>query len=332
MDALPLYRQQFIFSRYGLQVNRNTMANWVIKGADLARPLINLMKDDILSGPVLCDETRTQTLIEPGKTAESQSYMWCIGRNIDFSAVVFHYSPDRNKAAAFELLANYEGYLTCDGYSVYDAIAKQVNINLTGCFAHVRRKFDSAVKIAKKNGKKAADTLALKALEIIAKLYAIEEELKGASPDEKLKVRQEKSKPIVEELKGWLDQHSEEVIPSSPTGKAISYALGQWNKLVVFLESGYVPIDNNFIERRIRPFTVGRNNWVFSVSQDGAEASAVFYSLIETAKLNGICPYDYLQIVFKELMKENDLESLEKLLPYNISNHFDVKKLPKPHE
>ena len=151
-------------------------------------------------------------------------------------------------------------------------------------------------------------------------------------PDEKLKIRQERSKPTIENLKDWLDLHCEQVLPSSPTGKAISYALGQWDKMIVFLESGYVPIDNNFIERRIRPFTIGRNNWVFSVSQEGAEASAIFYSLVETAKFNGICPYDYLKIIFKELTKENDLESLEKLLPYNISQYFNVKKLPKAHE
>jgi len=333
MDAMPLYRQQLMFQRYGLELNRNTMANWVIKSADNFMPLHNLMNEDILSGPAIhCDETRTQTLIEPNKTAESQSYMWCLGRNVGISAVTFHYSPYRNKAAAFDLLNDYTGYVTCDGYSVYESIAKQIDITLTGCFAHVRRKFESARKVAKKNGMKEPDIQAIQALSIIALLYVIESEIKELPPDEKYKIRQEKSKPIVEKLKIWLDLRSLTVLPSSPTGKAISYALGQWDKLVVFLEDGHVAIDNNFIERRIRPFTIGRNNWVFSVSQDGAKASAMFYSFVESAKLNGICPYDYLKIVFKELAKENNMESLEKLLPYNISQHFNVKKLSKPHE
>lgn len=333
MDALPLFRQQHIFHRMGLELNRNTMANWVIKSADLFRPLYNLLKEDIVASPVVyCDETRTQTLIEPNKLAESQSYMWCIGRTVEFSAVLFHYSPYRNKSAAFDLLDDYTGYVTCDGYSVYESIAKQINIKLTGCFAHARRKFDQAKKLAKKNGKKTTENLATQALKIIAALYQIEDEIKNHPPDKKLEVRIEKSKPIIEELKAWLDKNSQEILPSSPTGKAISYTLGQWPKLIVFSEDGRVAIDNNFIERRIRPFTIGRSNWMFSVSQKGAEASAMFYSFIESAKLNGICPHDYLTIVFKELAKENTLESLEKLLPYNISKHYSVKKLPKAHE
>lgn len=333
MDALPLYRQQHIFLRFGLELSRNTMANWVIEASKLCRPLYNLLGEDILESPVIhCDETRTQTLIEPNKSAESQSYMWCVGRTVEFSAVLFHYSPYRNKSAAFELLDNYSGYVTCDGYSVYEAITKKLDIKLTGCFAHMRRKFEQARKLAAKNGKKKPENTALEVLQNIALLYKIEDEIKGLPPDKKYEMRQMQSKPIIEQLKEWLDKYSLEILPSSPLGKAISYALEQWSKLVVFLENGNIAIDNNFIERRIRPFTIGRNNWMFSVSQSGAEASAIFYSLIETAKLNGICPFDYLTIVFKELAKDNTLESLERLLPYNISQHFNVKKLPKPHE
>ena len=189
--------------------------------------------------------------------------------------------------------------------------------------AHSRRKFFFAEKEEKKasKGKKAKASVIM---QYIGKLYAIEKEIKELSLEEKLNQRTLKSIPILEAIEKWLFQEKDKVLPKSLLGKAISYALNQWDKLIEFTKNPLVPIDNNYLEAQIKNFAVGRKNWLFSSSENGAHASATLYSLIASAKVNGLDPYKYLHLIFKELPKCDTLEDYEKLLPYDIKNNFSI--------
>ena len=325
-DALPLYRLSSIFDRFGIDLDRTTMARWIIKLSKLVQPLINLMHDDTFDRPMVhVDETVIQVLKEPNKRAESKSFIWAMASEDEKPIVLFYYHDNRSSKAAYDLLGGYTGYVVADGYKVYDKLERQEGLILTACLAHVRRKFWTAEKFAKKSAKKGTKILASEALSYIRRLYAIEKNLKGKPPDEKKEIRQEKAKPILEELLSWLKEKENAVLPKSLTGKAISYALNQWEKLIRYCDEGFLPIDNNYIESRIKAFVVGRKNWMFSDTPSGAHASASLYSLVESAKANGIQPFDYLNLIFKELPKIDDINEYEKLLPHKVSQHFELK-------
>jgi len=331
-DALPLYRQEKIFARYGIELDRTTMARWMIKMGKLCQPLINLMMDDLLDSKALhADETTVQVLKEPNRRPEQKSYMWCLARSYAAPIILFRYFDNRSKNSARQLLDGFEGFLTADGYNVYGSLAKDQEFTLSGCLAHARRKFWLAEKEAKRASKGKNPILAARALKFIKELYAIEESIRERPPDEKIIVRQKQSKPIMDAFYNWLIETQEKVLPKSLTGKAVSYALRQWENLGVFCESGIVPIDNNYLESHIRPFVIGRGNWMFSATQDGANASATLYSLVETAKANGISAFSYLTIIFKELAKDNSLDELTKLLPYNVAAHYQVDSYSCPN-
>lgn len=326
VDGLPLYRQERIFDRLCIELNRTTMARWMIQMGSLAEPLMQLMREDLLgSGVIHVDETEVQVIAEPGRPAHAKSYMWCIGRQTQEPIILFNYEPSRSKNTAYNLLTSYNGTIICDGYNVYESLGLDLGCTVAGCMAHMRRKFWHAEKVAKKEAKKGTEVLASKALALIKQIYAIEAKIKGLPPEDILRERQEKSVPILNTLFEWLKEIEPRVLPSSPTGKAISYALGQWSKLIQFTKNGLVAIDNNFIEAHIRPFVIGRNAWLFSFTPKGAHASATLYSLVETAKANGIDPHDYLCLIFKELPRSPTLDALEKLLPYNAPKHFPLK-------
>jgi len=326
VDGLPLYRQERIFDRLNIELNRSTMARWMVRLGSLVTPLINIMQDDLLASALLhADETEVQVLDEAGKAPTSKSYMWVIGRPGSQPMVLFQYEPHRSKTAALRVIPEFKGTLVADGYKAYESLGKALSCRLAACLAHIRRKFWQAEKVAKKEAKTETVLLSSQALAFIKRIYAIESELKGQPPDQILSIRQKKSKPIMESWKAWLDALEPKVLPSSPTGKAIAYALGQWQKMLVFLDNPLVPVDNNFIEASLRPFVVGRNSWLFSQSVGGAQASAALYSLVETAKLNGIDPHDYLTLIFKELPKADSAEDFEKLLPYQAQAHFSLK-------
>jgi len=249
-----------------------------------------------------------------------------MARNSEHPIILFNYEPHRSKKAALNLLPGFNGTLLCDGYKVYPSLRTDIPIKIAGCMAHVRRKFWLAEKIIKKEAKQTTPILASKALAWIKKLYAIEKEIKHREPEDILRVRQARSLPLMQEFKAWLDGIEQRILPSSPTGKAVSYALGQWDFLLEFTKNPAVVLDNNYVEAHIRPFVVGRNAWMFSATPMGAHASAALYSLVETAKANGIDPHDYLTLIFKELPLSPDLESLEKLLPYEAKKHFPLKQ------
>jgi transposase len=228
--------------------------------------------------------------------------------------VWFNYQPTRHSKPALEFLQNYEGSIVTDGYAGYIQTGNLEKINHAGCWAHARRKFTEA----KKSGKEAqADVF----ISLINKLYHIENKSKNLSDSDLIKMRQKKSKPILDKIKILLLQYKEKVLPKSLFFKAITYTLNQWDKLIVFLEFAKIPIDNNPAENAIRPFVIGRKNWLFSGSPKGASASALFYSLIETAKANNIEPFWYLYYLLETIMyiDTNDKEALEKIMPYNIT-------------
>lgn len=314
-DALPLYRQQVILKRIGVELPRATLANWMIKCGELLIPLINLLRDRLLESHLVhMDETPIQVLNEPDKLATSQSYMWVQRTGVhDHPVVLFDYSPSRSAKVPIELLHDYQGLLQADGYAGYQQVVRDNGLILLGCWAHARRKFDTALKATKvKKGK------AQFALSEIQKLYRIESQIKGKTSDEVKQIRQELAKPIVDKLRIWLDKSLNQVPPKSLTGKALYYLNNQWDHLTAYLDNGYAAIDNNRAENAIRPFVIGRKNWLFANSVKGAKASSILYSIVETAKANDVEPWHYLNHVFKELPNANLLEDIEKLLPWNV--------------
>lgn len=321
-DALPLYRQASILARSGIDIPRNTLANWMIKAGELIQPLINVLNDQLMHYPVLhCDETRVQVLQELGKKAQSHSYMWVrVGGPPTQPVRLFHYSDTRSGEVAHCLLGDYQGYLQTDDYAGYNAVAKRTGITQLGCWAHVRRKFIDAQKAAPKNKTGKADL----ALSYITQLYGIEKNSRTLTADERYQMRQQKSVPLLNTLKNWMDKTLQHSLPKGYLGKALNYLHKNWEKLTVYTQDGRLNIDNNPAENAIRPFVVGRKNWLFSATVPGAKASANLYSLIETAKANGLEPYDYLRHIFTELPKASTLEEIEALLPWRIKRQDGV--------
>ncbi len=322
-DALPLYRQENILKRYGGSVTRTTMANSLIRLSTELRPLINLMRDHQKTGSVIhADETRIQVIKETSKSINSDKYMWVsLGGPPGQTSVVFEYDPSRGKEVPLRLFEGFSGYLQTDGYASYDAVCKQEGITQVGCFDHVRRKFLDARKGEAKPGKKVKNTRVSKAnvaLGKIGKLYAIEKEIRDLPPSEKAILRQQKSKPLLDDFHVWLEKNITKLDPGSLSRQAMSYALNQWPKLVVYCDNGHLDISNAAAENTIRPFAIGRKNWMFADTPKGAQASAIFYSLIESAKVNGLEPFDYLNHILKELPYADTVEKLEQLLPWNV--------------
>ncbi|MDH5325312.1 MAG: IS66 family transposase [Gammaproteobacteria bacterium] len=316
-DGIPLYRQCHVLGRLGIEQERHTLAHQMIKAGELTQPLINLLNENALDHPVVqMDETRTQVLQEPGKAASSQSYMWVMrGGPPDQPVVLFNYDPSRSQTVPERLLFGYQGYLQTDGYAGYNKVLETEGITGLGCWQHARRKFTDAQKAIKRSDRM-PHTRVQQALRFIGRLYAIEKSAKKKEPEERYRIRQQKSVPVLEEFKKWLDHINTN--PSGKLGEAITYLRNQWERLLVYCEDGRLEIDNNWIENKIRPFAIGRKNWLFSASQKGATASASLYSLIETAKANHLNEYAYLKYIFTELPKATCLEDYERLLPWNV--------------
>ncbi len=319
-DGLPLYRLEKILARYGLDVSRGTLAQWMIRLGRLIVPLINLLEEEQLAYDVLqMDETTVQVLKEDGRAARAKSRMWVRrGGPPDRPVVLFNYETTRSGKIAWRLTEEFKGYLQSDGYSGYDAVGRREDIVHVGCLAHARRKFDEALKAQNKTGR---GGLARQGFDLIQRLYRIEKIAReaGMSGDARKKLRDDKARPVWDELRQWLDRVRHHAPPSTKTGEALTYLDNQWASLVRYLEDGRIEVDNNLCENAIRPFVLGRKAWLFSDTSDGAEASARLYSLIETAKASGCEPYAYLARVFSELPKATTLAEIEALLPCNIA-------------
>ena len=319
-DGLPLYRIEKILARYGLTIPRATLASWMIKLGELIVPLMNLLHETQVSYDVLqMDETTVQVLKEDGRAAQTKSRMWVRrGGAPKQPVILFDYEPTRSGAVAWRLLEDFKGFLQSDGYSGYIAVGKRDGIAHLGCLAHARRKFDEALKTQKQNGR---GGLAAEGLALIQRIYRIEKVAREAklTPEQRQKLRDEKARPVWDELRKWLDAKRGHAPPQTLVGKAMTFLDNQWPLLIRVLDDGRLEVDNNLCENALRPFVIGRKAWLFSDTPAGAEASARLYSLIETAKANGCEPYTYLQRVFTELPKATTLAETEALLPWNVA-------------
>ena len=290
----------------------------MLKGSDWLELIYGRLHQKLLEQSILhADETTVQVLKEPGRAAESQSFMWlyrtgCVGPPI----VLFEYQPSRSGEHPRKFLEGFKGYLQVDGYAGYHDIP---NVDLAGCWAHLRRKFDEALKGLPPK-QRASGTKAQQALDLINKLFLIERDLQQVTPEERFRARDLRSRPIVESFRKWLDDISSAVLPKSLFGVAVHYGMQQWTKLIRFLEDGRIELSNNRSERSIKPFVIGRKNWLFANTPRGARASAIIYSLVETAKENRLNPYTYLTYLFEKLPNLNarDAATLDQLLPWNL--------------
>lgn len=324
-DGLPLYRQEHMWQRLGIEIPRATMATWMIKIGELLTPVLNLMGEELLeSDCVQVDETRVQVLKEPGRRAQSKSYMWVRGRKYPGAPpiVIFEYDPTRSGSVAEKLFFDYKGYLQADAYVGYDKVCADEGIIRVGCWAHARRKFFDATKASKRG-----IGLANEAIGIIRKLYEIEETIKDKSIEERYQTRLWKSKPLLDEFREWLDEHLGEVPPQSQLGIALNYAHNEWPTLIRYLDDGRLSIDNNMVENAIRPFAIGRKNWLFSDSVAGAKASAAIYSVMVSAKLNGHNEYAYFRYLLEKLPLAESIKDFEALLPHRLL----LKDIPPLH-
>jgi transposase len=330
-DSLPFYRQEKQFHRFDIVLSRGTMCTWAVKVAEKCKRLVELLHHAILSGPLInIDETTFQVLSEPDRRVDSKSYMWVFrGGPPGKVGVLYIYDESRSGSVASEFLGDFQGYVQTDGFSGYDFLDIREGIIHVGCWAHVRRKFFAVVKafVDKGKGKGKGKGLgkAGEALQTIRDLYAIEKKARdmGLPPEMVYEERQQKSKPIVDKFKLWLEELAPTVPPKSLLGNAVNYTLGQWPRLIKYLDNGLLRMDNNLVENDIRPFVVGRKNWLFFGQPEGADAGAVLYSLIETAKANGLEPYHYLLYLFDKL-PGLDVDSicddqLRSLLPMNLT-------------
>jgi transposase len=317
VEGLPLYRQEQNLHRQGLTLSRQTMGNWMITGANWLNTISDRMQILLCQGDTAhADETVLQVLKEPGRAAQSESRMWLYhsGR-AGPPIVLYEYQRTREGKHPRNFLEGFLGFLHVDGYVGYEAIP---GITLVGCWAHVRRKFVEAINVLPPIAKTKGDTPAHVGLAYCNKLFKIERDLHDVTPEERLVGRMARSASIVEKFRTWLDEMEAKVLPKSLLGAAITYARNQWTKLIVFLTDGRLELDNNRAERAIRPFVVGRKNWLFANTPRGARSSAIIYSVVETAKENGLNPLTYLTYLFEQLPNINrkDMAAVDLLLPW----------------
>jgi transposase len=317
-DHMPLYRQERIWQRLDVDIPRSTLCNWVLLAAERLSILIPLLRQEIIQSKYgRADETPVQVLEENKVRTSKKAYMWVFttGRT-ERAVIVYHFAMSRKGDTATQFFSGFKGHLQTDGYGGYNEIADTADVIHVCCLAHARRKFVAIVKTAKKPG------AAHYAVTIIAKLYKIEKEIKEKNLDveQARSRRQECSKPILDDFKKWLSEKQLQAPPKSPLGLAIAYTLERWGPLTEYLDHGFLDIDNNFAERCIRPFTIGRKNWIFMGNERGGAAAAVFYSLIETAKANGLNTYAYFRFLMMKLplIDIQDQSALETLLPTRL--------------
>lgn len=316
VDGLPFYRVVKVLERFGVFITRATLCTWAVKVFIKLNRLLKLLWMEARKGPVIhLDETPLQVLNEPGRKNTTKSFMFVARGGVPQKPVImFRYRRTRSAKFLKRLLKGYHGTILTDGYSAYENVAQSIGTDHAGCWSHARRKFVDFFKVVKKNNG------AKKILKLIQKLYKIEKKAKNEklSPDEVKALRQKESKPLIDELKIIFENKKIETNPKSLLGKAVNYALNQWPKLIIFLEDGSIPIDNNLVENALRPFVIGRKAWLFSGVPKGARASAGLYSIIETAKANKLEPYWYFRYLFDNILQAKSDEELKKLLPTNI--------------
>lgn len=322
---MPLYRQEQSFVDYGIDISRQNLASWVIKGADRwLKPLCDRMHYHILKEDIIhADETVLNVLDEKDN---KNNYMWLYasGERANHRIYLYDYQKSRSQKHPKTFLDGFSGYLQTDGYQGYNSVNGVKNL---GCLAHARRKFTDAIKAAPVDSD-IVKTKSSKALEYFSKIYAFEKEFKDLGSSQRYESRLSKTKPVLDELHVWLLAESKKTLPKSKLGEAIKYSLRQWDKLIVFLEDARLSVDNNLAERGIKPFVLGRKNFLFSKSPLGATASGLCYSIIETAKANNLIPFKYLTYLFEKLpnIDLENFDELDALLPWADEIPHDIKK------
>jgi transposase len=326
----PLYRQEQDWTRQGIPLSRQTMSNWLIKATeDWLAPIYSTLYAMILSQTVLfADETTLQVLHEPGKPPQSKSYMWLYrtGSDATMQIVLYEYQPNRKAEHPAKFLKNFKGYLHADGYEGYHSLPNEITV--VGCLAHARRKFDEALKSLKPENR--ANSNIAQGKKYCDKLFELERDFSELSltPQERFEQRQKLSKPLLSEFFAWAEKHSH--LTKTPLGGATNYLLNQREYLELYLLDGRLEISNNRAERSIKPFVIGRKNFLFANTPRGAKTSAVIFSIVETAKENGLNPYKYLTYIFKNAPNwdvKNNQDKIQLLLPNNIPDNVKSKML-----
>ena len=322
----PLYRLEQEFNRQGLRLSRQTMANWLLNISEKwLRPVYDTLREQLCREPVLhADETTLQVLKEPGRSSTSKSYMWLYRTSgcAKQSIVLYEYQPTRKAEHAEAFLKGFSGWLHADGYQGYHKLPE--NIRVVGCWAHARRKFDEALQTLPKEMQRDAPAVIGECY--CPRLFKLEQAFAELTPEERYEKRLEQEKPVLDALLSWANETQAKTAPKSALGRAIHYLLEQWPYLTRYLEDGRLELSNNRAERSIKPFVMGRKNWLFANTPGGAQASAVIYSLIETAKENALDPYRYLLWVLQNApqLSETDAAWAEQFTPANAPQECKI--------
>lgn len=314
VNAMPLYRQEQEFKRLDVALSRQNLSNWMIRGAALLDPLLNKLKQELVTRPLLhADETTLEVLCEPGRSAQADSYMWLYRTSGDAGRpiVLYDYQEGRSGRYAKKYLAGYSGYLHTDGWQGYQQLEEQ-GVTLCGCWAHARRKFHEARAGVHSDKTDIPEAIGLA---YCNQLFDREKCAETMTPEDRHAWRQKEERPIVEAFFDWVDSRAHITLPQSLLGKALTYAQNQKKYLSVFLTDGRIELSNNRAERSIKPFVIGRKNWLFCNTPAGAKSSATIYSLIQTAIENRLKPQAYLEYVFKQIQLHDHIQ-IEKLLPW----------------
>lgn len=320
-DGLPLNRQEKIFKRHGVEIPRTTLDDWALSSAELLSLLLPPLKAHLIAAPVVFADDTTVDLLDPGRGKTRTARMWAYvsaGASEDQEgnwrayprAAMFEFSETREAEHPNRFLKDYSGYLQADDYAGYHELYRSGRITHAACWVHARRKIYDVARTQKTPG------LAHDALLFISRLYKIETEIKDKPPDERLEIRRRDTVPLLDDFKIWLEGHLPTLLPSGPLAKAFHYVLSNWEALKRFTEQGFLAPDTNLVERTIRPIAVGRKAWLFAGSMRGGDAAAIAFSLIETAKLNGVEPFAYLKDVLARI-RSHRTDRLAELLPFN---------------
>jgi transposase len=322
-DHLPLYRQSQIFARQGAELDRSTLANWVGGACWWLEPLQARLAEHVFGSQKLFADDTPIPVLDPGRGRTKTGRLWVYARDDrpwngpDPPAAVYLYSPDRKAERPASHLAKFRGIIQVDGYPGFERLSEGGSIQLAGCWAHSRRKFYEVQQAT-------SSPVAAEALRRIAELYAIEVAIRGHTAAARRSVRQSRSLPLVKAMKTWLETRLAQIPPSSGLADAIRYALARWSPLCRFLDDGRIELDNNTVERAIRPVTLGRKNHLFAGSDGGANRWATVCSLITTAQLNDVEPFAYLKDVLERMSNGHPMSRLDELLPWNWTSSVAV--------
>lgn len=326
-DHLPLYRQAQIYARQGVALDRSTLADWVGRAAFLLRPVHERLLDKLKASSKLFADETTAPVLDPGRGRTKIGQLFAYARDdrpwggTDPPGVAYVYAPDRKAERPIAHLGGFKGILQVDGYGGYKVLARQGNVQLAFCWSHVRRHFYELATPG-------PAPIAAEALARIAALYRIEQEIRGRSAEERRTARQERSRPLVEAFEPWLRLKLQLISQKTKLAEAIRYTLSRWQGLCLFLDDGRVEIDNNVVERSIRPLAITRKNALFAGSDGGAEHWATIASLIETCKLIGVEPYAYLADVIARIVESHPQSRLDELLPWAYPASSILKAVP----